>query len=175
MTVSGYNFFFSTNIYSSKECHISFERAQNILSRKKTWSSWKLTTFQKKIFKSQEISKVSHKILAYTFKYCRNTLLRKFQVNSQHFPCSMTKSVLKTKSEINYDFFFDQKTGSHFRYHGNRRSESQVTRPYLNLHNLHKTSFTESYWVLHSQKRLKTHYSWNRRDSKLRNGDPKCI
>ena len=35
LTISGYKIFFSTNIYSNKLCNISFERAQNMLYRKK--------------------------------------------------------------------------------------------------------------------------------------------
>ena len=35
LTISGYKIFFSTNIYSSKLCNISFETAQNMLYRKK--------------------------------------------------------------------------------------------------------------------------------------------
>ena len=64
-----------------------------MLSRKKGLHG---TNISKNNLKSQEISKISHKILAQELKYCRNTLLRKFQVNSKHFPCSMTESVLKT-------------------------------------------------------------------------------
>ena len=35
LTISGYKIFFSTNIYSNKLCNLSFERAQNMLYRKK--------------------------------------------------------------------------------------------------------------------------------------------
>ena len=38
-------FFFSTNIYSSKECNILYERAQNVLSYRKKVFSWKLIIF----------------------------------------------------------------------------------------------------------------------------------
>ena len=108
-----------------------------------------LTTFQKKKNSNHKKLEISHNILA-QLKYWRNTLLRKCQVNSKYFSWSMTKYVLKTGykttiSEINYDSFSTKTTGSHFSYRGNRQSESQVTCPYLNLHNLYKTSFTEDY------------------------------
>ena len=51
-----------------------------------------------------------------------------------------------------------------------RPVKSQVTRPFLHLHNIciiaKKRNFNLSYWVLRSQNRPNTHYSWNRQDSK---------
>ena len=51
LTVSGYNIFSSTNIYSSKECNISFERAQ------KKVVFMEANNIFKKIFKSLKVDK----------------------------------------------------------------------------------------------------------------------
>ena len=93
-TVSGYNFF-SPPIFTAVKNAISHLKGHKICFLEKIkWSSWKLTTFQKK-FQIKEISKIIQKILV-QLKYCENTLLSKFQVNRKHFPSSMMKSVLKT-------------------------------------------------------------------------------
>ena len=130
--------FFSPPIFTAVKNAISHLKGHKICFLEKIkWSSWKLTTFQEKN-QIKEISKISQKILV-QLKYCENTLLRKFQVNRKHFPSSMMTGcpenrVKNTKPEINYDFFSTKTTGSNFIYHGNP-AQSQVTRPYLNLHN----------------------------------------
>lgn len=47
----------SNGFYSNEGFNISFERAENLLSKRNTFASWKLTTSQKQKFQSQEISK----------------------------------------------------------------------------------------------------------------------
>ena len=49
--------FFSTNIYSSKECNISFERAQNMLSRKNEMVFMETNNISKKNLKSKKLVK----------------------------------------------------------------------------------------------------------------------
>ena len=56
--------FFSTNIYTSKECNISFERAQNILSRRKKVVFMEANNIFKKILKSLKIDKNNSQNLA---------------------------------------------------------------------------------------------------------------
>ena len=109
-----------------------------MLSRKNKMVFMETNNISKKI-QIKEISKISHKILV-QLKYCENTLLRKLQVDRKHFPSSMMKSVLKTGRKIpNLKlitiFFFRPKQQDRISFTMATAAQSQVTRPYLNLHN----------------------------------------
>ena len=72
--------YISTNIYSSKECNISFERAQNILSRRKKVVFMEANNIFKKNFKPLKIDKNNSQNLSKQKKKCKITLLYEFEV-----------------------------------------------------------------------------------------------